>query len=181
MLDTSAQSRAHPRACGEHRAAQVRKTTWPGSSPRMRGTRTQIIVKHTADRLIPAHAGNTWDTIFECAWAGAHPRACGEHMLSTKPRPTMTGSSPRMRGTHCFWGKEKTPRGLIPAHAGNTGRTPPGCSWGWAHPRACGEHCGARSTSLVAAGSSPRMRGTPLTQQVNASPPRLIPAHAGNT
>ena len=89
----------HPRACGEHAARGRLKYVLSGSSPRMRGTRNEHGIGDVADRIIPAHAGNTTDRDRECIPPADHPRACGEH----SPRPAKpgyrSGSSPRMRGT----------------------------------------------------------------------------------
>ena len=51
----------------------------------------------------------------------------------------------------------------------------------WDHPRTCGEHEAAVTGGLTDAGSSPRMRGTPSGCRRPTWPPRIIPAHAGNT
>ena len=72
----------HPRACGEHLIAP--RTIWPnpGSSPRMRGTRTMRNPPGSSRRIIPAHAGNT--IVLWHMWSiwRDHPRACGEHNRS---------------------------------------------------------------------------------------------------
>ena len=49
----------HPRACGEHRSANVPLPIGVGSSPRMRGTRAPGAPIRCGRRFIPAHAGNT--------------------------------------------------------------------------------------------------------------------------
>jgi hypothetical protein len=48
------------------------------------------------------------------------------------------------------------------------------------HPRACGERSALRPRALKSTGSSPRMRGTHNGRRRGPSPPRFIPAHAGN-
>ena len=70
---------------------------------------------------------------------------------------------------------------FIPACAGNTRtlrcipRPEP------VHPRVCGEHRHSPRASFSAAGSSPRVRGTPEGCSYSRSRWRFIPACAGNT
>ena len=86
-----------------------------------------------------------------------------------------------MRGTHFGIHSPPFEGRFIPAHAGNTriyshrrrGRP--------VHPRACGEHMIHGLSVMRAAGSSPRMRGTPPTSNPRVNISRFIPAHAGNT
>ena len=56
----------HPRVCGEH--AERSATPWdtPGSSPRMRGTLTRILISGWIVGIIPAYAGNTKCANFSC-------------------------------------------------------------------------------------------------------------------
>ena len=72
-------------------------------------------------------------------------------------------------------------RGIIPAYAGNTVveraiGVPAGD-----HPRVCGEHVTGGASGAYAPGSSPRMRGTPVTASRHDTLPGIIPAYAGNT
>ncbi len=113
-------SRDHPRACGEHPRLSHRRLLGRGSSPRMRGTQNVYLVSSVFAGIIPAHAGNTprdrrrsgGDTGIIPAHAGNtikhlrrnhnlrdHPRACGEHIVDSRYRSGLPGSSPRMRGT----------------------------------------------------------------------------------
>jgi len=90
----------HPRACGEHLSLMVITEWHAGSSPRMRGTRNHRLVERRDHRFIPAHAGNTHVIQRGTAAIPVHPRACGEHTLTTDDAAIAAGSSPRMRGTH---------------------------------------------------------------------------------
>ena len=86
-----------------------------------------------------------------------------------------------MRGTPDIIFTQRSPVGIIPAHAGNTMcRRPIGTCRG-DHPRACGEHPAVIAALNVEAGSSPRMRGTPPDLCQHGRVHRIIPAHAGNT
>ena len=111
--------------------------------------------------IIPAYAGNTGGE------GAGHGHA--------------SGSSPRMRGTHLVVREVVLMAGIIPAYAGNTWSWWCSASIPWDHPRVCGEHKIKNATALAkgdhprvcgehydparprqaAAGSSPRMRGTP--------------------
>ena len=62
------------------------KNNWnysTGSSPRMRGTLSDVGGEVVQLGIIPAHAGNTMspDIIRRTRWD--HPRACGEHSASS--------------------------------------------------------------------------------------------------
>ena len=91
--------------------------------------------------------------------------------------------------------------GIIPAHAGNTKKQevcklfkrdhPRACgehqktrglqAFKRDHPRACGEHRVRANLGQPVAGSSPRMRGTPVPIRHVQIGGGIIPAHAGNT
>ena len=147
----------------------------------MRGTHLTAAKGVALVGLIPAHAGNTSPTASPSRLRAAHPRACGEH-LTLRPRPRcLLGSSPRMRGTQCFWRWQVHRWGLIPAHAGNTRCIARWRSSRGAHPRACGEHEYPTASEVQAEGSSPRMRGTLVFAELQDAVQGLIPAHAGNT
>ena len=56
---SSADLTDHPRACGANSVIAIDAMVVPGSSPRMRGKRISDIRNVTAQRIIPAHAGQT--------------------------------------------------------------------------------------------------------------------------
>jgi len=156
-----ARSTVHPRACGEHRYSAGMVGSLAGSSPRLRGTRQRICAKH------------------DCV--AVHPRACGEHKRTGKPMKLYAGSSPRLRGTRGHEYAEQRLRRFIPAPAGNTPGQAPAPTQPPVHPRACGEHAQHAMGQAVAAGSSPRLRGTPAQGEIDLVYSRFIPAPAGNT
>ena len=90
----------HPRACGEHRRITRNTQRFQGSSPRMRGTLAIIGRVGNLDGIIPAHAGNTPHREGYRHVPRDHPRACGEHSDHGCHGVFVSGSSPRMRGTH---------------------------------------------------------------------------------
>ena len=142
----------HPRACGERQVCEVQRHATNGSSPRVRGTVGRAPPCRGHDRFIPARAGNGAFTFAKVTSSSVHPRACGERWAPGLRRTSMTGSSPRVRGTAFTFGADdgSSPRvrgagaadqhdRFIPARAGNGGATRSrgaGCT---VHPRACGE------------------------------------------
>ena len=174
-------ARDHPRVCGEHLRPGQRDGSWMGSSPRMRGT--QVVEGCAGGDLgiIPAYAGNTACSVTVVSWLRDHPRVCGEHYGSRNANVAGAGSSPRMRGTHHQRHRKTRRPGIIPAYAGNT-MTGRRCSRiGRDHPRVCGEHVIAPVAAALAAGSSPRMRGTLAPSWILIFTVGIIPAYAGNT
>ena len=135
-----APSRDHPRACGEHSTLTRSSTIRAGSSPRMRGTPFHRRENPRYRGIIPAHAGNTHTASSQFQRIWDHPRACGEHVLWSRPAISAGGSSPRMRGTPRIRHLELAVRHIIPAHAGNTRPVAPVAGHMEDHPRACGEH-----------------------------------------
>ena len=74
--------RDHPRACGEHKRSGRHRDGTPGSSPRLRGTRSPSPIGWWCGRIIPALAGNTPVSPLMSVILRDHPRACGEHRSS---------------------------------------------------------------------------------------------------
>ena len=137
---TTAWTRDHPRACGEHRTSCLVPDTNQGSSPRMRGTPDLFRALAVGEGIIPAHAGNTRWWPAARSGPGDHPRACGEHVTASSAGCYSRGSSPRMRGTHSPRLVLTVGQGIIPAHAGNTRLRLHRLKTPRDHPRACGEH-----------------------------------------
>ena len=89
----------HPRACGEHGFTSNAQAAANGSSPRVRGTLELEGQGVEESRFIPARAGNTYREAQPECERTVHPRACGEHPC-LRPVLGLSGSSPRVRGTH---------------------------------------------------------------------------------
>ena len=70
----------HPRACGTNSRLLQAATTSLGSSPRMRGKQRLTSIEHFAERIIPAHAGQTAVPTVADGTRSDHPRACGANM-----------------------------------------------------------------------------------------------------
>ena len=71
--------------------------------------------------------------------------------------------------------------GLIPTHAGKTGRGAGEGPRQRAHPHSRGENRPSSKTVPVVRGSSPLTRGKPVSIHQGAQETRLIPTHAGKT
>ena len=171
----------HPRACGELFQRTAPDDFDLGSSPRMRGTPRQRSRRPPRRRIIPAHAGNSTTHRVDHRLATDHPRACGELPAIATERATEFGSSPRMRGTHGAVVLHRKIGRIIPAHAGNSRPGDTLLRVSPDHPRACGELCTPPLVMSGYAGSSPRMRGTPVPGILYVVFLRIIPAHAGNS
>ena len=131
--------------------------------------------------LIPAHAGKTGSPQRVARDRRAHPRSRGENSTPFAASCAVMGSSPLTRGKRASSPSTRSHAGLIPAHAGKTGRAespsyPPG-----AHPRSRGENSTSTLLAAAGAGSSPLTRGKHPMGDTQDPRPGLIPAHAGKT
>ena len=111
----------------------------------------------------------------------AHPRSRGENDLALGLGHRFGGSSPLTRGK--LFERLRLPRsaGLIPAHAGKTGKVLIFCRKVWAHPRSRGENAAPDGLVDPDAGSSPLTRGKRGIEPPAGCFGGLIPAHAGKT
>ena len=172
---------AHPRVCGENKAAALRPSTRRGSSPRVRGKLAREDGPGSGPRLIPACAGKTSVLPLKNWQDMAHPRVCGENDDTGGETRVTPGSSPRVRGKHDTAAWLRGRHGLIPACAGKTAESRPQPSRPRAHPRVCGENRFSAGRSVPGSGSSPRVRGKRGWSAVTRYGRRLIPACAGKT
>ena len=152
-----------------------------GSSPLTRGKLTIKVLSRARFRLIPAHAGKTAASTSPRGMRPAHPRSRGENPNQRLTVRGRRGSSPLTRGKHVPLDERPFLGGLIPAHAGKTGRTTSRPLSTPAHPRSRGENFTSGSLTERPTGSSPLTRGKLLCSERSTRLPRLIPAHAGKT
>ena len=131
---------AHPRSRGENYLFTFLCVLFPGSSPLTRGKLKAGFGKHTHLRLIPAHAGKTITRHACRSPRRAHPRSRGENQRRTRLDLVRAGSSPLTRGKLIRSVRHVPAPGLIPAHAGKTGRWRPRSMSRGAHPRSRGEN-----------------------------------------
>ena len=180
-ISTSGRSPDHPRACGANAWSPVYGRQDAGSSPRMRGKLHQVQRATHADRIIPAHAGQTRARSRRPYPPTDHPRACGANFSTTVLSCVLFGSSPRMRGKLGQIIKTETRNRIIPAHAGQTHGGVIVAVPSTDHPRACGANPNTVIPVTATAGSSPRMRGKHAVAGAARRVVRIIPAHAGQT
>ena len=96
---------AHPRPCGEHVQINMQVLSHTGSSPPVRGAHMTADSFHVRGGLIPARAGSTPPNQHCPCGTRAHPRPCGEHIVTVDSVDTSKGSSPPVRGAHLLtWG-----------------------------------------------------------------------------
>ena len=158
---TASQPADHPRSRGEYLELHHTSQSWLGSSPLSRRIPEWNASARTADRIIPALAGNTpRRAATPCRRGGSSP-------LSRGIRAILVMGTPSLR--------------IIPALAGNTyignlliPRTRD-------HPRSRGEYRSPASGSSRRCGSSPLSRGIRSRAEGNHGGYRIIPALAGNT
>ena len=196
------ESAAHPRSRGENVFKVFEEGLHTGSSPLTRGKpqarrrdrrRRRLIPpltrgKHTIRMsrrlhagLIPAHAGKTSFILGVLISDWAHPRSRGENHRCVHLRTVASGSSPLTRGKPRANASMSARVGLIPAHAGKTGRRRGRSQQLSAHPRSRGENFNRVQGRRSCRGSSPLTRGKLPTLSNSSRQRRLIPAHAGKT
>ena len=129
----------HPRVCGERMARSGSVYPIPGSSPRVRGTRSGSRRAARHRRIIPACAGTACVPRASSPLPSDHPRVCGERVRVPMIRAAYGGSSPRVRGTRGVPSRSARRNRIIPACAGNAIRHTEKGGPTADHPRVCGE------------------------------------------
>ena len=172
---------AHPRSRGENLSVAETPPPPAGSSPLTRGKRSGSSSRVSTSGLIPAHAGKTTTRVIATFSGWAHPRSRGENPGAEHWAGAAPGSSPLTRGKHRRRRPHSAARGLIPAHAGKTTRTPTISPISRAHPRSRGENVRRSGNRVTSVGSSPLTRGKLHARFFEGLYRRLIPAHAGKT
>ena len=135
-----ADTRDHPRGCGENLSTALKAKQTSGSPPRMRGKPAAILSASISLRITPADAGKTQSLHRTTRTASDHPRGCGENTSSGVISIICPGSPPRMRGKPQCYRVRKPPAGITPADAGKTSAGQYSYSLCWDHPRGCGEN-----------------------------------------
>ena len=92
----------------------------------------------------------------------------------------VTGSSPRVRGTYCGCDSAAPYLRFIPTSAGNIFIIHNKINCRSVHPHECGEHRRPQRYAPYSAGSSPRVRGTLISDGYKGIECRFIPTSAGN-
>ena len=174
---------AHPRSRGEHDVNLSHKEITGGSSPLARGTRFSVVsvISHLLAHPRSRGEHRARSVLASGFSFGAHPRSRGEHFSLLSAASRRLGSSPLARGTRFQSTGSTHAFRLIPARAGNTGRSRSPASLHPAHPRSRGEHGFRCMPAFAGSGSSPLARGTLGQDTHGDAVARLIPARAGNT
>ena len=130
-----------------------------GLSPRVRGNRWRVPGVQFPQRTIPACAG-------EPDYAGViqnserdYPRVCGGTYIMPILGRRPVGLSPRVRGNLITLVSYKTPKGTIPACAGEPESCGAGLRIGKDYPRVCGGTITDTINAAMDMGLSPRVRG----------------------
>ena len=154
-----------------------------GLSPRTRGSHALEAWFDTFWRSIPAHAGEPRQGSPVARRSKVYPRARGGAVRSLSALSSVSGLSPRTRGSRGFRASRHGKLRSIPAHAGEpcAGLHVP-VSRG-VYPRARGGASGALDDALLhlrtRRGLSPRTRGSLNRRLAVILVPWSIPAHAG--
>ena len=134
-------TRVYPRACGGADSSEAEANGVRGLSPRMRGSRVNLIEEKNPAGSIPAHAGEPPELLPGATLLAVYPRACGGASFSPPFMLIDRGLSPRMRGSQPAGVDSRFWRGSIPAHAGEPPRPLYSCADEGVYPRACGGAC----------------------------------------
>ena len=171
--------RDHPRGCGEKSPRARLRAPHAGSSPRVRGKANVTAAAPTGDGIIPAGAGKSHTLLgyFYTLWD--HPRGCGEKGWVFPSFPSLSGSSPRVRGKGAPALLLPSDGGIIPAGAGKSLLFPAAPPRYWDHPRGCGEKLSSTESPFRPPGSSPRVRGKGTGAVLRVDISGIIPAGAG--
>ena len=145
--------------CGEHRSGFNALFFLTGSSPHVRGARTDSPLRRCHSGIIPACAGSTLTLAVSRSRARDHPRMCGEHETQARASRDQQRSSPHVRGAPYRRFRSHADTGIIPACAGSTASYTAARTRPRDHPRMCGEHCWMSTPYSASAGSSPHVRG----------------------
>ena len=129
----------YPRAYGEANIAMIVVVVVTGLSPRLRGSRRDPIWNGGVVRSIPAPTGKPCDGATAARGRRVYPRAYGEATSHPFFFSSVTGLSPRLRGSHV----EAVPSGAvlrsIPAPTGKPRYGGRWCDHRRVYPRAYGE------------------------------------------
>ena len=174
-----AETRDHPRVCGEKSGtwAFIRSTT--GSPPRMRGKVKGCGFLALAVRITPAYAGKRGSGSLPRSCRRDHPRVCGEKVLLYSGLLYPLGSPPRVRGKGFGSFQAAGPLRITPACAGKSFGCPQPAFYTGDHPRVCGEKRFSAVFHLATSGSPPRVRGKVYPGDTTNKSQGITPACAG--
>ena len=130
--------RVYPRVCGGTMDTKRRFFVSSGLSPRVRGNLMSTSGFQTRPRSIPACAGEPRYSRTTDGHCGVYPRVCGGTPKGIRRDTRVQGLSPRVRGNRWLPPSSQSPRGSIPACAGEPrSLAHPACPIA-VYPRVCG-------------------------------------------
>ena len=171
----------HPRVCGEKAITVSSAHIMRGSPPRVRGKDLGLDVPGQTVGITPACAGKRKRPKRWVRPPKDHPRVCGEKSASQMRSRSSRGSPPRMRGKDDAIVLLGVVVGITPACAGKKGRKEIAPMSNRDHPRVCGEKLFQSPLLRLPLGSSPRMRGKDVRQELQHSGRGITPACAGKS
>ena len=168
-----------PRASGGHPSAETSHVAVMLSSPRERGSSPIDCCSMPVPHVVPARAGVIPRATCAAWLTCCRPRASGGHPRPASRRAPEQASSPRERGSSAVRARGLPDRRVVPARAGVILARTPHDSRSPCRPRASGGHPWTPLTTRVAAGSSPRERGSSSWSPTPTFPTVVVPARAG--
>jgi len=109
-----------------------------------------------------------------------HPHGCGEREVVKHYTPLISGSSPRVWGTHPWVYHPNLKRRFIPTGVGNAMLSINWTPSNTVHPHGCGERLARYTRRYYDGGSSPRVWGTHYFVLFLCILYRFIPTGVGN-
>ena len=131
--------------------------------------------------ITPACAGKSRRKTTDRFCSRDHPRVCGEKGHGSELRGRQVGSPPRVRGKVQLLPVHHDQVGITPAYAEKRIKLRKRHSICGDHPRVCGEKLFQSPLLRLPLGSSPRMRGKDVRQELQHSGRGITPACAGKS
>ncbi len=175
----SAAPAVYPRVYGEACESRAETTRTPGLSPRVRGSLAISVPFYGGVGSIPACTGKPMVAVASPSVAPVYPRVYGEASSGQSRTKTITGLSPRVRGSLLARAGWCTSDGSIPACTGKPDVASGGERSIEVYPRVYGEATARYELPLDLTGLSPRVRGSPAGRLPCHAFARSIPACTG--
>ena len=169
----------YPRPRGGACSCRCVRGSFYGLSPPTRGSPHRVRNPVSAQRSIPAHAGEPDCTTYGTRWPRVYPRPRGGASAATSWSTADWGLSPPTRGSRSTSPVPRVPTWSIPAHAGEPSRTGSCRLAPWVYPRPRGGARARRTSRCAGWGVSPPTRGSRGAAGTESGTDRCIPAHAG--
>ena len=144
--------------CGADHLQLQQKPHGLGSSPRVRSRLALIVFLAIAVRIISACAEQTHRNVRRQWVYGDHLRVCGADCKPCVVRPSIWGSSPRVRSRPDNLARMRRWSGIISACAEQTTFFSAQSGQMWDHLRVCGADHVGKILRTSTPGSSPRVR-----------------------